>query len=306
MNNLRAMGPGPNVSATQHTQRLDNMAQELKRREEEVKREQNLYTLEAAKKSALEKVALALQKGLAETALTALDPAAIGALSGPKEFGVVRDVMIMLLKLGRLDEARKLLIPEGEEMTGKPVSPDYLELHLLLAAGRGDYELADRLLADALNYTWKNPAGQPLHFAQRVQVGLMIGSVLMSGAGHVLDRPRVFLPPLRMPIPSDYVLRHTCLEALEGALAINQPRTEWQLLRGWLAVESGRCVEARDYFQNALDTMALPQRWMPAVGRLKLPLGPEDFQLIQGLAARQSIAQSFSRQYLKWLEFPNK
>ena len=38
-----------------------------------------------------------------------------------------------------------------------PVAPQYLELHLRVAAARGDYAEADQHLADALSNAWQDP-----------------------------------------------------------------------------------------------------------------------------------------------------
>jgi hypothetical protein len=107
-------------------------------------------------------------------------------------------------------------------------------------------------------------------------------------------RPLAGSPQLPLPLP-----RYA--EAMVGSLAISQQRTEWQLLRSWLAVESGRCVEAGGYFQETLDTVTPSSRWMPEINRLNVLLPPEA-NLLQELGARQDVAQSLSRQYLKWLK----
>jgi hypothetical protein len=86
-----------------------------------------------------------------------------------------------------------------------------------------------------------------------------------------------------------------------GSLAVGQQRSEWQLLRGWLAVESGRCVEARGYFQGTLNTGMPSANWAPQVNGLKVLL-PAEANFLQELALRQDIAQNVSRQYLEWLK----
>jgi hypothetical protein len=301
MNNLRAAGPKPNVSATQHAQMLDKMDRELKRREKEVEQARNLYVLNAKGKSALEKFSLAREKGLADLAAQTAEEAA-SEMNDPKgQRDVAREVVLLLLNLGRLDKARAVRIFDPEETAGQPVPPNYLDLHLRLAAASGDYEQADRLLADALNYAWKNPAGQSVHFRERMLVSEAIGCVLLSEAQRFAAprsteriRPLAGSPQLPLPLP-----RYA--EAMLGSLAIGQQRTDWQLLRSWLAVESGRCVEARDYFQDALKTVTPSANWAPQVNRLNVLL-PAEANFLQELALRQDIAQNVSRQYLKWLE----
>jgi hypothetical protein len=245
---------------------------------------------------------MALEKGLVDLAAQTAEEAAEGEMKDPKgQRDVAREVTMLLLNLGRLDKAREVLIPDPETTTGRPVPLNYLDLYLRLAAANGDYEQADRLLADALNYAWKDPAGRPAHFRERMLVNEAIGRVLLSEAQcfamprsteHV--RPLAGSPQLPLPLP-----RYA--EAMVGSLAIGQQRTDWQLLRSWLAVESGRCVEARDYFQDALKTVTPSANWAPQVNRLNVLL-PAEANLLQELALRQDIAQDVSRQYLKWLE----
>jgi hypothetical protein len=301
MNNLRAAGPRPNVSATQHAQLLDKMDRELKRREKEVEQARNLHVLNAKGKSALEKFSLALEKGLADLAAQTAEQAA-SELNDPKgQRDVAREVVVLLLNLGRLDKARDVRIFDPEETADQPVPPNYLDLHLRLAAASGDYERADRLLADALNYAWKDPTGRPVHFPERARISAAIGSVLMGEAQHLTGTPQLPTPPWLTLTPSDYSRRRWRLDALAGALSIEQQRVAWCMLRGWLAVEAGRCVEARGDFQDALDIMTLPQRWMPEVERLKVLIDAESGPLRE-LAVRQEIVGSLSRQYLKWLK----
>jgi hypothetical protein len=252
-------------------------------------------------KPALEKFSMALEKGLADLAAQTAEEAA-GEMNDPKgQRDVAREVTVLLLNLGRLDKARDVPILDPEVTAGQPAPPNYLDLHLRLAAANGDYEQADRLLADALNYAWKNPAGRPAHFPERMRIGAAIGSVLMGEAQHLTGAPQLPAPPWLAPTPSDYSRRRWRLDALTGALLIEQQRVAWCMLRGWLAVEAGRCVEARGDFQDALDKVTLPRRWTPEVERLKVLIDAESDPLRE-LAVRQEIVRSLSRQYLKWLK----
>jgi hypothetical protein len=307
LNKRRTLRPEDlNLSATQHTQILDDMARELKRRDEEVKRELDRYEVKAANKPALEKVAIALEQGLVETALTTLDQAPADELSGnkdPKEMAIIRAVTTVLLDLGRLDKARDSLDPEPEKTAGKPVRPEYLRLHLRLAAARGDYEKADRLLADALDYAWTDPAGIPVHSLLRNRIAAAIGRVMLGEAQRFGGAMR--FPSPRGEFPSDFWIRRWRLDALESSMRLTQERAEWHLLRGWLAVESGRCVEARTSFRDALDIVVPPSNWMGEVNGLDVlspRINPGEVQMLQDLSARQGSALSVSRQFLKWLD----
>jgi hypothetical protein len=254
----------------------------------------------------LEKVAIALEQGLVETALTTLDQAPADELSGnkdPKEMAIIRAVTTVLLDLGRLDKARDSLDPEPEKTAGKPVRPEYLRLHLRLAAARGDYEKADRLLADALDYAWTDPAGIPVHSLLRNRIAAAIGRVMLGEAQRFGGAMR--FPSPRGEFPSDFWIRRWRLDALESSMRLTQERAEWHLLRGWLAVESGRCVEARTSFRDALDIVVPPSNWMGEVNGLDVlspRINPGEVQMLQDLSARQGSALSVSRQFLKWLD----
>jgi tetratricopeptide (TPR) repeat protein len=303
LNKWTAAEPPPGISPTEYNQKLDQMSAELTRLEGELERRLERYEVNAAPKSGLEKVKVALDLGLTETALSELQQVAQEKIDtfNQNDRIIIKRVTGVALDLGRLDKARELL----PDLGGQPVMPDDVDLYVRLAAARGDYEEADRLLADALNYVWKDPAGRPMYFGERIQIGRAVASVLLGEAQHLMETPLFPMPPWLAPIPSEYLRRRWRLDAIEVGLGIGQQRAEWYLLRGWLALESGRCVEARGYFQDMLDTLPLPQHWIPEIQKLEVlseDINPVEIQHLQELRVRQSVARIVSQQYLKRLE----
>ncbi len=304
LNSLKEAGPLPGEAPAQQAQRLDALSRDLTPLDDEVRRRLDQYEVTAANKPVLERVRIALDRGLVETALNTLDQAAPAELSGLKNLSMVTQMMGLFLDLGRLDKARDLLVPEPDD-TEKPVPPYYLSYHVRLAAARGDYQDADRHLLDALNHAWKDPSGR-MSRDSRARIGERVGRVLLAEGLYVTGVPRLPSPfPEIAPgywIPSGFWARRWGLEAVEGGLLEAQQRAEWYLQRGVLALEAGHCVEARQHFQTVLDLVVPPERWIPEMDRLNVPLSPGELQILQQLPTQQSAARSLSQHYLQWLD----
>jgi hypothetical protein len=288
----------------------------LNRLEREVKRRQDEYDVTAATKPVLEKVGIALEKGLAETALSTLNQATAADFSG-QNLEIVRKMMELSLNLGRLKEARELLIPEPEKTTGQPVKPEYVDLHLRLAAASGDSEDADRSLADALSYAWKDANGNSINTINRVQIATMIGRVFWAEGQHLMGVPRLpwvpktakamFDNPWLGQSPSDFWLRRWRLDGLKMAIFLQEERCNWYLMRGWLALEAGRCVEARKHFQAAGNEQVAETNWIPEVNRLQAMIEvkgqrPEERIKLEEFRIRQNFTRNVIRYYLHWLK----
>ncbi len=187
--------------------------------------------------------------------------------------------MGLLLDLGRLDQAGDLLLPDPD-MAGKPVPPYYLQFYVRLAAARGDYHEADRLLADSLNHAWKPPPGhRPLRDFRR-DTASAVGRVLMAGAKREPGMPRL---PIMGQLFYDFWTRRWQLEAIEKGLSAGQERAETYLQRGWLALEAGRCTEARQSFQTVLDLVVPGERWIPLIDHLDVIFDQREVQVLQQL-----------------------
>jgi len=298
-NALQTTGPMPDESPEKFAQTLETISKRLLPLEEEVKRRQDQYEVSAANKPVLEKVRIALDKGLAETALNTLETAGPGELAGLKEVSIVSQMMALFLDMGRLDKAGDLLVPEPE-MADKPVPLHYLDYHVRLAAARGDYAEADRHLSDALKQLEQAPSGRPSSPQAGEQVADRVGRVLLAEAQRLAGAPRI--PSVNPRIASDFWVRRWRLDALESGLVTGQQRADWYLLRGWLALEAGRCVEARRHFRIVLDLVVPPERWIPEINRLNALLDPREMQILQQMSGRQNVAWALSQHYLTWLD----
>ena len=178
LNSLKEAGPTRGATPAQFVKMIEGLTEQLKRRDEEVARRRDNYEVKAVNKSALEKIHLALERGLAQTALNTVEESS-SSFSDAKDLAIVGAMIRLFLDLGRLDQARDLLQPDPD-MADKPVSPQYLDFHIRLAAAQGDYEKADRLLADALNDAWKPPPGQQQIHDPRRGIAELVGRVLLT------------------------------------------------------------------------------------------------------------------------------
>jgi tetratricopeptide (TPR) repeat protein len=322
LNKRMAMGVLPGVSPTDFSKNIDQFSAEVTRRESEVENLRNRYELTAAAKTGLDKVNVALELGLAETALEALEQAAADSVSTSNDMAIIKRVTAVLLDLGKLDRARELLPdPEGEE----PVKPEEMDLYLNLAAARGDYEKADRLLEDALQHAWQPPLGQPAPPTAVDRLGLLVGQALLGEARLVMgvtgvgaederltgipsmpvwpnDLREMFQRPFLVENASDFWLRRWRYLAIITGLDIAQQHADLYMLRGWLALEAGHCDEAHEDFRAVLDNIVSEKSWVPEVNKLNPLLFPEpEIRQIQQLNFRHTLLRDLSERYLKWL-----
>jgi hypothetical protein len=303
LNKRKAAGPQAGMSATQHNQKLEQMADQLNKLDAELERRLNRYDLNAAGKTGLEKVKAALQEGLSETAVSALEQSEGINVNNPTEGALVKQVRGVALDLGRLDMVRQLL----PDLGGEPVNPEDLMQYVRLAAAHGDYAEADRLLADALRHAWQPPSGQPpigdptLVTAQAI-VRVLFAEALHHTAEALFQKRALRIPSPYPGLPSGFWVRRWRLEAVINGLIAAQQQADWHLLRAWLALESGHCVEARQQFQ-AVRTMAVSgDAWVPEVNQINAWLDPQkEIQGLQQMGIRHSILYALSGYYLNWL-----
>ncbi len=303
LNKRKATGPQSGMSATQHNQLLDKMSEQLNKLDAELQRRLDRYDLNSASKKGLEKVRAALQEGLAETALTALEQTEEASGHDPAEAFVHLQAASVALDLGRLDVARILL----KDLEGEPAPPQELNLYLRLAVARGDYAEADRLLAAALRHDWQPPRGQlqindPVLVAQQAIVRVLFAEALHHSAQAVFQ-PRALRIPSTLPgLPSGFWVRRWQFDAILNGLYLAQQQAEWHVLRGWLALEAGHCVEARKQFQSARNMAVSGEKWIPDVNRLDVWLDPKtEVPRLQQLNSRHIILNALSGHYLNWL-----
>ena len=314
---LKQLGPTPGEKPADFAQGIERITKELGELEGEVQRRLNDYHVNTAAKPSLEKVRVALDRGLVETAVTTLKDEAPREVKGANDLAIISELARRLLDLGRLDEARELLLPDAEEFGDKQVPPYYLNHYVRLAAAQGDYALADRFLTDALNHARRDPQGQPENVAAALQIAGGIGRVLLAeaqhaaGAPNALGAPRVpwvpnrpqdfFQSPLLGQSPCEYWVRRWRMEALEANLSIQQQRDELHLLRGWLALEAGHNDQARRSFRTVAESVVPASRWIPEINRLDAFLDQREMPALQQINIRQNVARSLAQRYLKWL-----
>jgi hypothetical protein len=299
-NNLRLAGPMPSESPTQFGQLLDQVSRNLTNYEAQLEKQRNDYEVRSANRPLLQKAQVALQNGLAEKALSILEQADVNEFNAVQGVSGARVMMGLFLDLGRLDQARVLLVPEPATMAGKPVAPHYLELHLRLAAARGDYAEADQHLADALNNAWQDPSGKVPRVETATQIGLLVARALLGDSQYFASG--VQAPSAGRLMPPHFWRGRWRLEAIETALFLGHQRVEWYLTRGWLALEAGRAEEARKHFQMVLDWVASDDYWVPEVDRLRAFLTQQEIQQLFELGPRQDAARQLARHYLRLLD----
>jgi tetratricopeptide (TPR) repeat protein len=270
------MRPPSAVSGKQFEEALAQLDKQLKNLELRLTQQRNRYEVESAYKPAVEKARIALKYGLAETALDLLQKVEkkeeLAEVRGNAPPGVQLGVEL-LLGLGRLDEARDILTPPADSL--EKFNKDIFGMHLFglpawdwfevqLAAASGDYETADRALAEAMELiekrapyvqllvelrvvdreTWLGKPMTPGMFS-----AILLGDVLLDRAVRATRLPYRGLTAL-VQVPWD-----GRLELGRRMLAnVNQQRANLMSLRAWLSLESGHVDRAREQALQAITT----------------------------------------------------
>jgi hypothetical protein len=273
---------------------------ELKRGESQLKKQHDQFVVTGGSKRLLEKVIIAMRNGLAETALDLLlkaDPKEMGDPRQPNHRPGATVLVDLLLRLGRLDDARMALYPEaGEEDSSidkrafglHPQSglPAWYWLRVQLAAAAGDYDVADELLAEVLDENKKGqgtsgflaeldvlPLDHPItEIKLEAFAGLLVGDYLLAQATQATHMPWQILPhiPYRRHKPNPLKVPGGQFALLQGArylTAMLERDAEVWALRAWLALEVGRTGHAHMCADKALALADLGQV-MPGVRRI--------------------------------------
>jgi hypothetical protein len=252
--------------------------------------------VESAGKSLPEKARTACQLGLAETALELLTRADIKDLRDERNTREVPGATLaidLLLGLGRIDDVRAALTPDpnsnqpydkrsfGTYSFGPnfPGLPGYEWFQVLLGAATGDYESADRNLAECIERRQKCQEYSsalveldlaPMTFLEKESdklelVGSMVGHVLLREAQLAGGMPwqvvRIIpywlhLPHVRMgldgkPRGTNPRPGATTVRGAEMLFMLLQQEADLWTLRGWLALEAGQLDRAREYIGKA-------------------------------------------------------
>lgn len=226
--------------------RKEDMDREVEKIDKALKEQQDLYLTASQGKLPLEQAQMALEHGLAESALATLQQAS------SLDLGVTGYQMQLelLLNLGRLEEVRGFGWQDARGSLGllqtnavSPQMPAAEWYRLLLAAASGEYAVARKEL-DAL-IAFDPPALQGL-LASR-QRGASLTSVLLT-AGQVVPTAKpvavTALESVERRLFSDVFLA-TCIGHI-------QQRADLLTIRGILALEAGDTKAAADDFRAAL------------------------------------------------------
>ena len=283
----KALGRLIGVPPQQFAAELTNHEKVLKVLEDGLQARRNSYENAAARKPLLEQVAIAGGHGLAETALNLLlealknDPATLADKRNPRERTGATVIVRLFLGLGRLEEARQVLVP--------PSSPDkaidkrgfgsiqgipaYEWLVAQQGAAAGDYEAADKALAESVELLGSNQGVNqvlaqldvvPQGFGEgkdanlRVLAGALTGDVLLRDAPQAAGMPWQILPhvPYRLNKPYGPKVPGWPFEMGQGSqyiAAVLHSTADLWTIRAWLALEQGRTAQAREYARKALD-----------------------------------------------------
>jgi hypothetical protein len=242
----KTLGRDPNEKPESFQKRIEELEKEVQFLEDDVKKQELDFELEAANLQVRERAEIAHKKGLALKALEILRAAnadEIFASEGANRAGdVVRRQLALLFATGQLDEVRdsleENLRPLLGGVPGAPMST-YDWFQIKLAAASGDYEQADKTLAQMEEQARVNAAN-----AAAAAVALPVANQFLREtpiAAGIMWNPQVVIERM-----------HVLNQAAEMANAIIGQEADLTVLRGWLALEAGANAEARAHLERAL------------------------------------------------------
>ncbi|MFO0841276.1 MAG: hypothetical protein U0797_02610 [Gemmataceae bacterium] len=276
---VKQVGPAVPVPKDKVPDFLKSLEGSLKEVTGQLKQQRDQFEVQSANKPLLDKARIAMENGLAETALNLLlraDPKELRDRNNPREAPGGTLILSLLLAMGRVDEAREALAvdqanPDARGFGMHPLGmPAYEWFLVQLGAATGNYQMADKALEDCLAAVAKQQSyGSvladldlvPASFAQKpidpgAMAGIMVGSVLLGEAPQAAGLPWQVIRhlPLRLHAP---ILPKPPgpMMALRGAQLLWQVKDQeanlWAV-RAWLALEVGHLADARDYAKRAI------------------------------------------------------
>jgi hypothetical protein len=259
---------------------------DLKRGESQLKKQHDQFVVTGGSKRLLEKVNIAMRNGLAETALELLlkaDPKDMTDPRAPGQRPGATVLVDLLLRLGRLDDARMALYPESgpdESTIDKRAFgmhpqvglPAYYWLRVQMAAASGDYDLADELLAaihteDSKGEGLSGLLGEldilPQDYPATKKIdrmafaGLIVGDFLLARATQATHMPWQLLSHVPYRLHKPHLLKppggqFAFVQGARLLSALLEREAEVWALRAWLALEHGRTDRAREYAGKVL------------------------------------------------------
>ena len=264
---LRLFQQSPDPAARRQA---DEMAKQIAQLGKEITERQTTYELHAAGQPVLGKVKAALQLGLGQTALDVLEKTdwATFKKDDPNKVLGAQKEMGLLLQTGRAEEVGKELIEEEQTLKdGLGVDPEtglpaYEWLRVQVAAGVGDYAEADRWLKALQEKTRRSPrllmmfqqlgllgahAVDVADLEPSALTALLVGDLVLREAPFATGTAR-----LHAPLPSLLDPQSMLLATADAIAEPAERQADLETLRGWLALEAGHTVEARERFKDAL------------------------------------------------------
>jgi hypothetical protein len=263
----RQVGSLLNVPPEKYNEQIKELEKAVKNLDRQLKTRRDEYEINAANKPVLQKANVALEKGLAETAVNLLmqaDPKELADKRNPGLLPGANLLLYLLLGMGRLDEVREALSVEGFEKRalGNHLAvalPAYEWFQVQLAAGCGDYAEADRYFAELLKQVTRNPgvyqtlveldilpykkhAGKSGGAGELA--GLAVGHALLQEATQAARFPWQILRHLPITLQGPYRLRPpvrllTLRLAGDVCRRVLGQEADLRVLRAWLALEAG-------------------------------------------------------------------
>lgn len=262
----------PEAPATALEANLKKMEQQyqLPQLAERVKQNLDAYELQSNTLPAYRRAEKALELGLADKALEVLRSASHEEMMVTQNqrslpLGYLME-MNLLVALGETDGLDKMMDDYQDTWRQFPVffgGTAYDWFRLLLAAGAGDYDEADKALGSLTETANKDygtrinvlhlnnltlPVGPKApKITTRETVALVLGKILLVEAAN-MGQPWHWTPESLTPVPMH-------VQNLENVtLALLNQEAEWPALRGWLALEAGNLDAARKHYSTALNS----------------------------------------------------
>ncbi len=271
---VKKVGPSIPVTDKELDGYIKAIEAELKKKTTELRQRQENFELQSANKPVLERANIALANGLSETALNVLnraDPKDLIDRMNPHEMPGATMLVSLLLAMGRTDEARIRMYGDaspddrtiersfGMHRLGMPAF-EWFETQL--GASTGDYELADRGLASALEKTSllysailselrMVPKEKIASIASREGVAAAFaGSLLLREMQYATGTP--YVPLRRVMILHDPGARQLTAQYARILWGVYEQEANLWTLRAWLALEQGKLDKAREYAEKAV------------------------------------------------------
>jgi hypothetical protein len=247
---LRARGKAAGGSQEDFAQQMADVEKTYKDLDSDVNSRIHEFTVAAAGKPIMQKVYLALQRGLHVQALQTLKD------SDPLQFGTEGTILQVVLELnmGRLEDANQDL----KAILADVKTAQFQTLGLLAAAAMGDYRKADAFAESVLEEIDKDPS----MVRYLIQANLLPReemnktpkdprTLLSITHGHqVLNAGIVVLPPAASFLNA-FLEKKAHQELYMYYFARLRQKAMYSTLRGLVALEQGDIAHARQYFEQA-------------------------------------------------------